>query len=270
MLSSARLLAVTVTLLASCVALVAAQNPFSNSKGTTAQRNSGTNWWYQLVTDPRSWEVALIQSRMSNGDTVVQEQQSHQLAYNLAAVTSANDVSFMRTLVPKGVPLVWINGAYSAQQKAWLFMYQKAPYTNWRAGEPNNPQGIRNCVAMDANGLFVAMPCWTKLPYIVEYFGSTRPGADFWITTTSSQWAYAQNANIWMTTDGDHLYQCDCCCASLLVPDCAMRSLVQARPSVERLQPPDNIRRRASNSANCELSRHARISCGPCSQFLSS
>lgn len=130
--------------------------------------NPANGHYYELVQADVDW----YQARDAAAAMTFNGIQGH-----LATVTSSNEDSFLVNTFPEigGTDKIWIGGTDEASEDTWLWITGETwNYTNWDAGEPNNVDGVEDCLQYtDGIPLWNDENCDNVLPYYIVEFDTT-------------------------------------------------------------------------------------------------
>ncbi len=92
---------------------------------------------FEYFFESSSWAGARLKCQFLSGD--------------LARVDDSATNGILASLVPSAFPEAWLLGSDTASEGVWTWDAEPMTYTNWRAGEPNNGNGVENCLALISN-----------------------------------------------------------------------------------------------------------------------
>ncbi len=84
-----------------------------------------------------SWAGAQVKCQLLGGD--------------LARIDDAATNGILASLVPSAFPEAWLLATDTGSEGTWTWDGEPMSYTNWRAGEPNNGNGVENCMLIESN-----------------------------------------------------------------------------------------------------------------------
>ncbi len=118
------------------------------------ETNDGTCFEYFFET--ASWAGARLQCQFLSGD--------------LARIDDSATNGILSSLVPSAFPEAWLLGTDASSEGSWNWDGQAMTYTNWRSGEPNNGNGVENCLMLMSNqgGTWDDRNCNEQLGYICQ------------------------------------------------------------------------------------------------------
>jgi len=134
-----------------------AQPPFDGPCGEgDASFETQDGICFEYFFESSSWAGARLKCQFLGGD--------------LARVDDAGTNGILASLVPTAFPEAWLLGTDTATEGVWTWDGEPMSYGNWRPGEPNNGNGVENCLTLvsDQGGVWDDRNCNDLKSYICQ------------------------------------------------------------------------------------------------------
>ncbi len=117
---------------------------------------TGDGICFEYFFESSSWAGARLKCQFLGGD--------------LARVDDSATNGILSSLVPTAFPQAWLLGSDSETEGVWTWDGEPMSYGNWRPGEPNNGNGVENCLVLvsDQGGAWDDNNCNDLKSYICQ------------------------------------------------------------------------------------------------------
>lgn len=111
---------------------------------------------YEYFFEESSWAGARLKCEFLGGD--------------LARIDDAATNGILSSIVPSAFPEAWLLGSDEGSEGVWSWDGDAMSYGNWQPGQPDNANGIQNCLILQANqgGTWDDRNCNDRMSYICQ------------------------------------------------------------------------------------------------------